>query len=46
MIYAEAAYFDGAHVQHIADYYERERLRTARRRAAKAAERRRGGRRR
>lgn len=24
--YAEAAYFDGYHVQHIADYYERKRL--------------------
>ena len=26
VIYAEAAYFDGYHVQHIADYYERQRL--------------------
>lgn len=27
MLYSEAAYYDGAHVQHIADYYEQERLR-------------------
>lgn len=27
MLYSEAAYFDGAHVQHIADYYEQLRLR-------------------
>ena len=26
MIYPEAAYFDGAHVQHIADYQEHQRL--------------------
>ena len=26
MIYAEAAYFDGAHVQHIADYQEHQRV--------------------
>lgn len=26
MLYSEAAYFDGAHVQHIADYYEVKRL--------------------
>ena len=26
MLYAEAAYFDKAAVQHIADYYERKRL--------------------
>lgn len=26
MLYSEAAYFDGAHVQHIADYQEHQRL--------------------
>jgi hypothetical protein len=26
MIYSEAAYFDGAHVAHIAAWYERQRL--------------------
>lgn len=26
MLYSEAAYFDGAHVAHIADYYEHLRL--------------------
>lgn len=26
MLYAEAAYFDGAHVQHIADWQEHHRL--------------------
>lgn len=30
MIYSEAAYYDGAHVQHIADYYERLRLKRIR----------------
>lgn len=40
MIYAEAAYFDGAHVQHIADYYERQRLARAKSRAVEHFERR------
>lgn len=26
MSYAEASYFDGAHFQHIADYFEQKRL--------------------
>lgn len=26
MLYSEAAYFDGAHVKHIADYYEHKRI--------------------
>lgn len=47
MMYAEAAYFDGAHVQHIADYYEQKRLQRIRKDAAKCVrsiERRRNGR--
>lgn len=44
MIYAEAAYFDGAHVQHIADYFEQQRLKRLRRDAARMVERRRGSR--
>lgn len=47
MIYSEAAYFDGAHVQHIADYYEVkriERIRNDGRKAVQAIERRRGSR--
>lgn len=44
MIYAEAAYFDGAHVQHIADYQEQQRLKRLRREAARMVERRRGSR--
>ena len=39
MIYAEAAFFDGAHVQHIADYQERQRLARAKRRAVEHYER-------
>ncbi|WLJ71085.1 hypothetical protein [Sphingomonas phage Kimi] len=38
MLYAEAAYFDGAHVQHIADYYEEQRIKRLRNNARKAAE--------
>ena len=41
MMYAEAAYFDGAHVKHIADYYEEQRLKRLSRCATLAA--RRGG---
>lgn len=26
MLYSEAAYFDGAHVKHIADFYEHKRI--------------------
>lgn len=47
MIYAEAAYFDGNHCQHVADYLERKRLARKRDEAQKAArmiERRRNGR--
>lgn len=44
MLYSEAAYFDGAHVQHIADYYENLRLEHRRREARAMIERRRGGR--
>jgi hypothetical protein len=47
MLYSEAAYFDGAHVQHIADYYEMkriERIRADNRRALRSIERRRGSR--
>lgn len=47
MIYAEAAYFDGNHCQHVADYHEARRLARKRDEAQKAArmiERRRGGR--
>lgn len=47
MIYSEAAYFDGAHVQHIADFYEMQRVENKRRDACKAVqmqERRRNGR--
>ncbi len=36
MLYSEAAYFDGAAVQHIADYYEKrriDRIRATRRKA-------------
>lgn len=35
--YAEAAYFDGHHVQHIADYQEHQRLERAREQARRAA---------
>ncbi len=35
MLYAEAAYFDGAHVQHIADYHEHLRLERLRQQARK-----------
>lgn len=33
MLYSEAAYFDGAHVQHIADYYEHLRIKRLRKQA-------------
>lgn len=39
MIYAEAAYFDNAHVQHIADYEEHRRLQRLRKNAQKCIER-------
>lgn len=39
MIYAEAAHFDGAHVQHIADYLEARRLERLRAEAVRAASR-------
>lgn len=39
MIYAEAAYFDGAHVQHIAAYYERQRVARGKATSQKLAER-------
>lgn len=35
MIYAEAAYFDGAHVQHIADYEEFQRIERKRKKASR-----------
>lgn len=41
MIYAEAAHFDGAHVQHIADYLEVRRLKRLRAEAVRAAAKRR-----
>lgn len=46
MLYAEAAYFDGAHVQHIADWQEHKRLQRIRAEARKCVEmdRRRNGR--
>lgn len=37
--YAEAAYFDGAHVQHIADWQEHRRLVRLREQAVRAARR-------
>ena len=40
MLYSEAAYFDGAHVQHIADYYEVKRLERIRNDARKLIDRR------
>ena len=40
MIYAEAAHFDGAHVQHIADYLEARRHKRLRAEAVRAASRR------
>lgn len=39
MIYAEAAHFDGAHVQHIADYLEARRHKRLRAEAIRAANR-------
>ena len=39
MIYAEAAHFDGAHVQHIADYLEARRHKRLRAEAIRAASR-------
>lgn len=39
MLYSEAAYFDGAAVQHIADYYEKKRLDRIARQARDAAQR-------
>lgn len=44
MIYAEAAYFDGAHVAHIADWEEHRRLQRLRAQARLAIERRTGSR--
>lgn len=44
MLYSEAAYFDGAHVQHIADYYEQKRLQRLRNDARRMIDRRRGSR--
>ncbi len=44
MLYAEAAYFDGCAVQHIADYYEHLRLKRLRAQARVAIERRTGSR--
>lgn len=40
MLYSEAAYFDGAAVQHIADYYEHLRLQRLAREAVAAHRRR------
>jgi hypothetical protein len=45
MLYSEAAYFDGAHVAHIAAYYEHLRLQRIRATNRAAYERRNGGRR-
>lgn len=42
--YSEAAYFDGFHVQHIADYLEQKRLARIDREARAAARRMRNGR--
>lgn len=47
MMYAEAAYFEGNHCQHVADFHESKRLERKRREACKAVqmnERRRNGR--
>lgn len=40
MLYSEAAYFDGAHVQHIAEYYEQKRLKRIRDDSRRALDRR------
>lgn len=37
MIYAEAAYFDGAHFQHIADWLEQARINRRRNESMRAA---------
>lgn len=42
--YSEAAYFDGEHCQHIADYEEHRRLCARKLEAQRAYDRRRGGR--
>lgn len=42
--YSEAAYFDGEHCQHIADYEEFRRIERIRKQAGAMIERRRGGR--
>lgn len=42
--YSEAAYFDGEHCQHIADYEDFRRLERIRKQARAMIERRRGGR--
>lgn len=44
MLYAEAAYFDGAHVAHIAAYFEHLRLKRLRAQARLTIERRTGSR--
>jgi len=44
MLYSEAAYFDGAHVAHIAAYFEHLRLKRIRAQARLTIERRTGGR--
>jgi hypothetical protein len=44
MIYAEAAYFDGNHCQHVADYHEARRLARIRAESRRLIERRRNGR--
>lgn len=41
MLYSEAAYFDGYHVQHIADWLEHKRIERIFKANAKAVERRR-----
>lgn len=38
MLYSEAAYFDGAHVQHIADYQEHQRIERIHKTARKSVE--------
>lgn len=44
MLYAEAAYFDGNHCQHVATWEEHKRLARIRKQAAGIIERRRNGR--